>query len=126
MSKKLRKVVHLEVYDFEKNPSAYALNTNKNQFGYIYKSEYFYGKDKIFSREYDNVSKKKIYWTLFNFNIEQLKSLRKNVDKLLDKGFAYDSDVGPEVNVNISGGSTIKYNGNHTKDFFQKVLELKR
>lgn len=126
MSKRLRKVVHLQVYDFEKNPSAYALKSNKNQFGYIYRSEFYYGKDKIFAREYDNVSKNKIYWSLLNANVDQLKSLRKKVDKLLDRGFAYDSDVGPEVNVNISGGSTIKYNGDNTKDFFQKVLELKR
>ena len=126
MSKRLRKVVHLQVYDFEKNPSAYALKSNKNQFGYIYRSEFYYGKDKIFSREYDNVTAKTFYWSLLRINIDQLKSLRKKVDKLLDRGFAYDNDYGEEINVNVSGGSTIKYCGNNSKDFFQKVLELKR
>jgi len=126
MSKKLRKVVHLQVYDFEKSPCAYALNSGKNQFGYIYKSEYYCGKKKVFSKEYDNVVRGNKYYSLFNVNVDQMKSLRRNVDKVLTRGFAYDSDEGPMVNVNIAGGSTIKYNGDYTKDFFQKVLELKR
>lgn len=124
---KVRKIVHLEVFDFEESEHSYALSTNKNKFGYVYKNEYFYGKKKILETPLiDNVSNKEIYWKLFGMNLDQLKSLRRKVNKLLDRGFAYDSLRGKEINVNVSGGSTIKYRGNNSSEFFQKVLGLER
>lgn len=126
MNGKLRKVVHLEVFDFKESPFAYALHTDKNQFGYIVTRDYYYGNDKLFSFESDNVEKEIFYWMTFRINKSQMKTLRKKVDKLLDKGFAYDNDCGNEINVNISGGSTIRYRGENSKEFFNKVLELKR
>ena len=124
---KIRKIVHLEVFDFEESEHSYALSTDKNKFGYVYKNEYFYGKRKILETPLiDNVSNKEIYWRLLGMNLDQLNLLRKIVSKLLERGFAYNNLEGKEIDVNISGGSTIKYRGNNSSEFFQKVLGFER
>ena len=58
-------------------------------------------------------------------NPDQLKSLKRKVDKLTEKAFCFVDDENG-VEVVIRGGSTITYNGNHIDDFLEKVMEIKR
>jgi hypothetical protein len=47
----LRKVVHIEVYDFDSDAMAYAVDSHKNQFGYKYNVKYLGQKGEVIKEE---------------------------------------------------------------------------
>ena len=114
MSTRLRKVVHIEVFDYE---GEIVSGKKEDPFSYTYQKEYYYGMNKIGERKYDSTSRKLL------MNKNQLKSLKKKVDKALNKAFCYVEEDGM-VDVAISGGSTILYKGNHPETFKTKILKL--
>ena len=123
----LRKVVHVEVFDFESDVMAYALNTKKNQFGYKYTTEYRVG-DKIakVDPEVNNVKKGAYYNRVLGLNLSQLTSLRHLIKRVVGSRsmFPFPEEDG-SVRVMVRGGSTITYRGDNQEEFFQKVLKLK-
>ena len=123
----LRKVVHVEVFDFDSDTMAYAVDSHKNQFGYKYQSEYQRNgvtvkKDK----EVNNVERGNRIYNTLGINIGQLGSLKRLIRRVKDgkKGIAFPNDDG-SVTVVIRGGSTITYRGEQKEDFYQKVLKMK-
>ncbi len=123
---KTRKVMHVEVFDFDSDTMAYAKDSGKNQFGYKCYNEYLQGGEVIRKGpEYNHVEAMSFYNRTFNMNPDQLKSLKKKVNKMLTKAFCF-VDEDNSVEVVVRGGSTITYNGNHVDDFMEKVLEIKR
>ena len=126
MSSELQKVVHIEVFDFEKDPFAYAVDTHKNQFGYKYSVEYqtcgipFKEKPEV-----NNVERGAYYYNKFGINLSQLRSLRRKVRQVLNgKIFPFPTEDG--INVVTRGGSDVTYHGEHTEEFCQKVLKYKK
>lgn len=123
----LRKVVHVEVFDFDKDAMAYAVGSNKNQFGYKYQTEY--QKRGITVRrdpEVNNVERGNRIYNTLGINLGQLGSLRRLIKRMKEnkKGIAFPNEDG-SVTVVIRGGSTITYRGDQKEDFYQKVLRIK-
>ena len=50
--KKIHKVTHLRFFDFLDSFYAYGLRKNKNDFGYMVKTDYYYGDKKYFREDY--------------------------------------------------------------------------
>lgn len=114
---KLRKVVNLKVFDFDTHRCAYALNSDKNHFGYMYQNQYYYGGRLIYeSPEYDNVEDQAFYWLAFKINRSQMASLQKRIDKLIDDD-ASIAIIGDSVRASFSNGSHLSYKGNYPLDF---------
>ena len=123
----LRKVVHVEVFDFEDDTFAYATNTHKNQFGYKYTTQYLQrGRVVKEDPEVNNVEKGAYYYKKFGLNVNQLRSLQRLVKKMKGKKsiIPFPWEDGSIEGI-IRGGSTITYRGNHKEDFYQKVLKIR-
>jgi hypothetical protein len=122
----LRKVVHVEVFDFDSDTFAYAKDTHKNQFGYKYTTQYLQNGKVVKQDEVNNVEKASYYYNAFGLNIDQLRSLRRLVKKIQGKKtmFPFTWEDG-SVEAVIRGGSTVTYRGENKEDFYQKVLKIK-
>ncbi len=122
----LRKVVHVEVFDFDSDTFAYAKDTHKNQFGYKYTTQYLQNGKVVKQDEVNNVEKASYYYNAFGLNIDQLRSLRRLVKKIQGKKtmFPFTWEDG-SVEAVIRGGSTVAYRGENKEDFYQKVLKIK-
>ena len=126
MSSGLQKVVHIEVFDFEEDPFAYAIESHKNQFGYKYSVEYqscgITVKEKPIV---NNVERGAKFYRKLGINLSQLRSLKRRVRHVLgDKSFPFITKDG--INVVTRGGNDVTYHGEHTEDFCQKVLKYKK
>ena len=116
MTSRLRKVEHIMVFDME---GAMVAGKKEDPFSYIYQKEYYLG-DKILGQKRYNSRANKI-----RMPKNQFLSLKKRVNKLLDKTFCYvDEDY--NVDIVIKGGSTITYNGENKQYFLEKVLDIKK
>lgn len=127
MNDGLRKVVHVEVFDFDSDTMAYAVDTHKNQFGYKYTTEYLKrGKVVKTDPEVNNVERGAFFYRTLGINMNQEKSLRRLIKRL--KGsksmLPFPLENGG-VEALIRGGTTITYRGENTEDFYQKVLRIK-
>lgn len=127
MNDGLRKVVHVEVFDFDSDTMAYAIDTHKNQFGYKYTTQYLRkGKVVKTDPEVNNVEKGAFFYRTLRINLNQEKSLRRFIKRL--KGsksmFPFPLEDGG-VEAVIRGGTKITYRGENTEDFYQKVLRIK-
>jgi len=122
----LQKVVSIEVFDFEKDPFAYAVESKKNQFGYKYFSDYrACGIVVKQAQEVDNVKRGYNYYKKLHINISQLRSLKRKVKRALgDKSFPFYTENG--IQVITRGGNVVTYKGEHTEEFCQKVLKYKK
>lgn len=121
--KKLRKVTHLKVFDFVDSFYAYGLRKNKNDFGYMVRTDYYYGDRKLFSSEIrDNVRDKEFYYNGLGINLSQLSSLRRKVNRLKENGFLVEEGKN-RVSVEFLDGSDLVYNGNNKRKFMRKVLQ---
>ena len=123
----LRKVVHIEVFDFDSDTYAYAKESHKNQFGYSYQTKFLKGDTVVRETpKVNNVERGAFYNRKLGLNLSQLKSLRKRINSLLKtKKGMYPFDDKDGVNVLFRGGSIITYRGKNTDDFYQKVLRMK-
>ena len=124
MSNGLRKVVHIEVFDFDNDTFAYAIDSKKNQFGYKYKTQYYRnGQIVREDPEINNVEKAAYYYNKLGINLSQLRSLRKKIKELSKhKMIPFPTENGVEVI--FRGGSNVHYNGEHPEEFYQKVLKI--
>lgn len=121
----LRKVVHIEVFDFDSDTFAYAKETHKNQFGYSYRTKFLRGEEVVKETpSINNVERGAFYNRKLGLNISQLRSLRRKVRELSKKKM-FPFGEGNRVDVTFRGGSKITYQGEHVEDFYQKVLKLK-
>jgi len=121
----LRKVVHVEVFDFDSDTMAYAVDTHKNQFGYKYTTEFF-RKGVLIKKEEEvnNVEKGAFYYKKLGLNLDQLKSLRRFIKKIRgNKSMITFPNEDGSVRSVIRGGSSVSYHGQHMDDYFQKVLK---
>ena len=123
----LRKVVHIEVFDFDSDTYAYAKESHKNQFGYSYQTKFLKGDTVVRETpKVNNVERGAFYNRKLGLNLSQLKSLRKRINSLIKtKKGMYPFDDKDGVNVLFRGGSIITYRGKNTDDFYQKVLRMK-
>lgn len=120
-----RKVIQIEVFDFESDTMAYNPESHKNQFGYKYQTSYIENGNIIRqTKEINNVEKGAIIYNILGINISQLRSLKRRVRYITKKGM-FPFNEGNKVEVVIRGGSKITYQGKHKEEFYQKVLELK-
>lgn len=127
MSNGLRKVVHVEVFDFDSDTMAYAVDTHKNQFGYKYTTQYLQNGVVVKTDpEVNNVERGAFFYRKFKINIDQTKSLRRFIKRL--KGsknvIPFPMEDGG-VEAIIRGGTKITYRGEQKEDFYQKVLTMK-
>ena len=119
----LQKVVHIEVFDFDTDSMAYAVDSQKNQFGYKYRVEYV--KDGEVVREdpeVNNVERGAFYYKKFGINLSQLGSLKRRVNSLKRKKKMIPFPEENGVNAQFRGGSNIHYSGNNTEEFEKEVL----
>ena len=116
MISRLKKVEHIVVFDMENEMVA---GETKEPFWYLYQKEYFLGNKKIGEQNFNSKTKK------LGVNSSQLDVLRKRVDKMLSKPFCYVDDEKNEewLNVEIRGGSSISYLGDHKQKFLEKVID---
>lgn len=122
--KKLKKIVKLKVFDFDTHLCAYALKSKKNIFGYKYQNEYYWGGRLVYkSPQYDNVEDQSFYWLAFGINRQQLTSLQHRVDPLIDDDIEILSLLDTSLDVRFSDGSALQYQGDYTRELFQKVLK---
>jgi len=127
MTSGLRKVVHVEVFDFDSDTFAYAKDTHKNQFGYKYTTEY-YQKGNLVKKdaEVNNVERGAFYNRKFGLNMDQLRSLRRLVKRVQgNKSMIPFPQEDGSIEAIVRGGSTVTYRGEHKEDFYQKVLKIK-
>ena len=117
MDSRLRKVVHIEVFDYE--GEMVLGEQSQDPFSYTYQKEYYIGDKKIGQTRYNSNVKRKIF-----MGKTRLQELKKKADKALNKAFSYveGKDM---IDVAISGGSSITYRGNQKNDFMEKVLTMK-
>lgn len=124
MTSGLRKVVHVEVFDFEKDTMAYAIDSGKNQFGYKYRTQYL-KEDEVVkeSKEKNSVEQASFYYRALRINVDQTKKLRRFLSRLQKEGniIPFPEEDG-QVLALIRGGTKITYRGEHPEDFYQKVL----
>ena len=125
MSDGLRKVVHIEVFDFECDGNAYAINTKKNQFGYKYRTQYMRRGEVVKEiPEINNVEIGAEFYNKFGINISQLRSLRRKVKEITKKRMIPFNEKDYKE-VLAKSGSSITYKGKYREDFYQKVLKIK-
>lgn len=125
MSSGLRKVVHLEVFDFDDSPFAYAVDSHKNQFGYNVQEEYYDQEKLIKEKQVNNVQRGAYYYKRFGINLSQMKSLKRKVREISkNKMIPLSSNDG--IVITFRGGSDISYKGDQVDDFVVKVLKYKR
>lgn len=120
-----RKIVQIEVFDFENDVMAYKPDSHKNRFGYKYQTSYV-EKGNIVkqTKVINNVEKGAKIYNAIGINISQLRSLKRRVRQITKKGiFPFSKD--DKVEIIIRGGSKITYQGKHKDEFYQKVLGLK-
>lgn len=124
---KTRKVMHVEVFDFDSDTMAYAKDSGKNQFGYKYHTDYLQNGEVVKSDpEVNSVERGAYYYNKFGLNINQLNGLRRVVKKAQGNKNIYPFTwEDGSVEAIVRGGSTITYRGEHTEDFYQKVLKIK-
>ena len=115
MSSRLRKVEQIEVFDMEGEMVA---AKEEDPFSYTYQKEYYFGEKRIGKISYKSNSRKIL------LEPTQLHSLKKRVNKMLNRAFCYVDDA-EHVEVVVRGGSTIKYTGAHKNEFMEKVLTMK-
>ena len=123
----LRKVVHVEVFDFGTDTMAYAQSSNKNQFGYKYTTEYL-KRGQVVRRdpEVNNVERGAFFYNTFKINLDQQKSLRRFIKRLRgEKSMLPFPLEDGGVEAVIRGGTRITYRGENTEAFYQKVLGIK-
>ena len=126
MSDGLRKVVHIEVFDFDSDTFAYAKDSHKNQFGNKYRTEYLKnGRVVREEPEVNNVERAAYYYNTLGINLSQLRSLKRKVRELSKKKMIpFPEEDG--IDIVFRGGSNISYRGQHTEDFCEKVLKYTR
>lgn len=123
----LRKVVHVEVFDFENDTMAYAVDTHKNQFGYRYTTD-IVSKGQVVrtTPAVNNVERGSFFYKTFKINLDQQKSLRRFIRRLKgDKTMLPFPLENGGVEAVIRGGTSITYRGQNTEDFYQKILRMK-
>ena len=127
MTSGLRKVVHVEVFDFDSDTFAYAKDTHKNQFGYKYTTEYYENGQAVKKdKEVNNVERGAFYNRKLGLNLDQMRSLKRLIKRITGgKAMIPFPQEDGSVEALIRGGSTITYRGEHTEDFYQKVLYRK-
>lgn len=60
--KKIHKVTHIIIFDFKTSQYTYAIASNKNQYGYLYKHRYYLGEKVIYDGQWnDNVEASNFY-----------------------------------------------------------------
>lgn len=120
-----RKVIKIEVFDFESDTMAYKPESHKNQFGYKYQTSYVENGNIVRqTKEINNVEKGARIYNVLGINISQLSSLKRRVRQITKKGmFPFNED--DKVEIVIRGGSKITYQGKHKEEFYQKVLGFK-
>lgn len=124
--KKLRKVTNIKVYDFETSPRAYAVSSGKNKFGYTSHNRYYLGSKAIYDCFWnDNVESSSFYWLALSINLDQLKSLKRKVNKIKPGDRVEIIDCPSMIKLKLETGSTIEYEGNHKEEFIEKVLAKK-
>ena len=118
MDSRLRKVVHIEVFDYE--GEMVLGEQSQDPFSYTYQQEYYIGDRRIGKTHYNSNVKRKI-----SMGKTRLQELKKKADKVLNKAFSYveGKDM---IDVAISGGSSIIYRGNQKEEFLEKVLTMKK
>ena len=116
MDSRLRKVEHIVVFDMNGEMVA---GKKEDPFWFKYQKEYFLGNKKLTEINYNSSRSTKV-----GMSATQLEELKKRVDKMLTQPFCWvDVEDNPEwVDVNVRGGSTISYMGDHKEKFLQKVL----
>ena len=116
MISRLKKVEHIVVFDMEGEMVAGEI---REPFWYLYQKEYFLGNKKIGEQNFNSKTKK------VGLNSKQMNVLRKRVDKMLNEPFCYVDDDNNEewLNVEIRGGSSISYMGEHKNKFLEKVID---
>jgi hypothetical protein len=109
-------IEHIVVFDMEGEMVA---GETREPFWYLYQKEYFLGNKKIGEHNYNSKTKK------VGLNSKQMNVLRKRVDKMLNEPFCYVDDDNNEewLNVEIRGGSSISYMGEHKNKFLEKVID---
>lgn len=123
---KLKKVVNLNVFDFDTHCCSYAVQTGKNHFGYKFQNQYYWGGKLIYkSPQYDNVEGKAFYWLAFGINLDQLASLKKRVAKVMDEHAVFVPKSDTSMTVRFSNGSILSYEGNQQEELCQKVFVKK-
>ena len=124
----LRKVVHIEVYDFDSDAMAYAVDSHKNQFGYKYNVKYLGQKGEIIKEEpeVNNVERGAYYYNKFGINLSQLNSLKRKVKSLTKKKKFIPFPEENGVDAIIRGGSHIHYSGEHVDEFCEQVLGFQK
>ena len=124
----LRKVVHIEVYDFDSDTMAYAVDSHKNQFGYKYSVKYLGNKGETVKEipVVNNVERGAYFYNKFGINLSQLNSLKRKVNSLKKrkKFIPFPEENG--VDALFRGGSHIHYSGEHVDEFCEKVLGFKK
>ena len=117
MTSRLRKVEHIVVFDMSGEMVA---GRKEEPFWYMYQKEYFFGNKKL--REVKQTSRP------LEMKKSTLETLRRRTDRLLTNSFSYEEvENQPEwLDVNIDGGSTISYIGEHKEMFLQKVMNKSR
>ena len=126
MSSGLRKVVHVEVFDFDSDTMAYAVNTHKNQFGYKYTTQYLSrGRVVKTDPEVNNVERGAFYYNKFKINMDQMKSLRRFIRRIKGSNnlIPFPMEDG-RIEAVIRGGTKITYRGEHHEEFYQKILKF--
>ena len=124
---KTRKVMHVEVFDFDSDTMAYAKGSGKNQFGYKYRTDYVQNGSVVKSSpEVNSVERGAYFYNKFGLNINQLNGLRRLVKKAQGNKtlIPFEWEDG-SIEALVRGGSKITYRGEHKEDFYQKVLKIK-
>lgn len=125
MESGLRKVVHLEVFDFDSDPYAYAKLSHKNQFGYKIRTDLVRGDTVVETgKEINSVEQASYYYNKYGINLPQLGKLRRKVRSLTRDGM-YPFIDDDKIVVVVRGGTEITYAGKHQEEFQQKVLRIK-
>ena len=128
MSSDLRKVVHIEVFDFDSDSMAYAVDSHKNQFGYKYSVKYLgqMGETVKEMPVVNNVERGAYFYNKFGINLSQLNSLKRRVNSLVKKKKFIPFPEENGVDAIIRGGSHIHYSGEHVDEFCEQVLGFQK
>ena len=128
MSSDLRKVVHIEVFDFDSDTMAYAVDSHKNQFGYKYSVKYLgnMGETVKETPVVNNVERGAYFYNKFRINLSQLNSLKRKVNGLTKRKNFIPFPEENGVDAIIRGGSHIHYSGEHVDEFCEQVLGFQK
>ena len=124
----LRKVVHIEVYDFDSDSMAYAVDSHKNQFGYKYNVKYLGQRGETVKEEpeVNNVERGAYYYNKFGINLSQLNSLKRKVNNLKKKKKFIPFPEENGVEAVFRGGSIVHYSGEYVDEFCEQVLGFQK